>query len=144
MVVPGYFNNPEATEREFKAGYWKSGDLGIMDEKGYLRVIDRIKDVINRGGYKIFASEVENVLLGHPRPSSRSRSWRSLARCWASAFTPSSCCSHAVDDAELQRHCAELLTDYKVPEAFHRLENTLPRNANGKVLKRDLRQILAD
>ncbi len=52
--------------------------------------------------------------------------------------------SHAVDDAELQRHCAGLLTDYKVPEAFHRLENTLPRNANGKVLKRDLRRILAD
>ena len=66
MVVPGYFNNPEASEREFKAGYWKSGDLGIMDESGYLRVIDRIKDVINRGGYKIFASEVENVLLEHP------------------------------------------------------------------------------
>ena len=66
MVVPGYFNNPEATEREFKAGYWKSGDLGIMDEKGYLRIIDRIKDVINRGGYKIFASEVENILLDHP------------------------------------------------------------------------------
>ena len=66
MVVPGYFNNPEATEREFKAGYWKSGDLGIMDEKGYLRIIDRIKDVINRGGYKIFASEVENTLLDHP------------------------------------------------------------------------------
>jgi long-chain acyl-CoA synthetase len=66
MVVPGYFNNPEASEREFSAGYWKSGDLGIMDESGYLRVIDLIKDVINRGGYKIFASEVENVLLEHP------------------------------------------------------------------------------
>jgi long-chain acyl-CoA synthetase len=59
MVVPGYFNNREATGREFKAGYWKSGDLGIMDDKGYLQIIDRIKDVINRGGYKIFASEVE-------------------------------------------------------------------------------------
>src|SRR5580704_16349276 len=66
MVVPGYFNNREAAEREFVAGYWKSGDLGIMDEKGYLRVIDRIKDVINRGGFKIYASEVENVLLEHP------------------------------------------------------------------------------
>ena len=67
MVVPGYFNNPEATEREFKAGYWKSGDLGIMDEKGYLRIIDRIKDVINRGGFKIFASEVENILARSSR-----------------------------------------------------------------------------
>jgi hypothetical protein len=66
MVVPGYFNNPEATEREFVAGYWKSGDLGIMDEKGYLPVIDRVKDVINWGGFKIYASEIENVLLEHP------------------------------------------------------------------------------
>ena len=143
MVVPGYFNNPEATEREFKGGYWKSGDLGVMDEVGYLRVVDRIKDVINRGGYKIFASEVENVLLGceavvevavvaKPCPVLGER---------VHAFVV---LSHAVDDAELQRHCAELLTDYKVPEAFHRLENTLPRNANGKVLKRDLRRILAD
>ena len=142
MVVPGYFNNPEATEREFKAGYWKSGDLGVMDERGYLRVVDRIKDVINRGGYKIFASEVENVLLGHeavvevavvakPCPVLGER---------VHAFVV---LSHAVDDADLQRHCAELLTDYKVPEAFHRLESTLPRNANGKVLKRDLRRILA-
>jgi acyl-CoA synthetase (AMP-forming)/AMP-acid ligase II len=141
MVVPGYFNNPDATEREFRGGYWKSGDLGVMDESGYLRVVDRIKDVINRGGYKIFASEVENVLLGHeavvevavvakPCPVLGER---------VHAFVV---LSHAVDDAELQRHCAELLTDYKVPEAFHRLESTLPRNANGKILKRDLRRIL--
>ncbi len=114
-----------------------------MDEAGYLRVVDRIKDVINRGGYKIFASEVENALLGceavvevavvaKPCPVLGER---------VHAFVV---LSHAVDDAELQRHCAGLLTDYKVPEAFHRLENTLPRNANGKVLKRDLRRILAD
>ncbi len=142
MVVPGYFNNPEASEREFKAGYWKSGDLGIMDESGYLRVIDRIKDVINRGGYKIFASEVENVLLEHPAVVEV-------------AVVPKPCpvlgervhafvvLRAAVEEPELQRHCAVSLSDYKVPEAFHRVEGTLPRNANGKVLKRDMRLILA-
>ena len=141
MVVPGYFNNPEATEREFKAGYWKSGDLGIMDEKGYLRIIDRIKDVINRGGFKIFASEVENILLDHPavveaavvaKPcpvlGERVHAFVVLRR--------------KVEDQELTRYCAKVLSDYKVPEVFHRLEQTLPRNANGKVLKRDLRQSL--
>jgi len=142
MIVPGYFNNPEASEREFRGGYWKSGDLGIMDKHGYLRVIDRIKDVINRGGYKIFASEVENVLLEHPAVVEV-------------AVAPKPCpvlgervhafvvLRESVEDAELQRHCAEFLADYKVPEAFHRLEGALPRNANGKVLKRELRQILA-
>jgi O-succinylbenzoic acid--CoA ligase len=142
MVVPGYWDNPEATEREFKAGYWKSGDLGVMDDQGYLRVIDRIKDVINRGGYKIFASEVENVLLDHravveaavvakPCPILGER---------VHAFIV---VRHPVEDDELTKYCTKLLSDYKVPEAFHRVEVTLPRNANGKVLKRDLREQLA-
>ncbi len=141
MVVPGYFNNPEATEREFKAGYWKSGDLGVMDEKGYLRVVDRIKDVINRGGYKIFASEVENVLLDHPAVVEAAVVAKPCPVLGerVHAFVV---LRDATEDAELQRHCADVLSDYKIPEAFHRLEGTLPRNANGKVLKRDLRQIL--
>ena len=141
MVAPGYFNNTQATEREFVAGYWKSGDLGIMDEKGYLRVIDRIKDVINRGGFKIYASEVENVLLEHPavvevavvaKPcpvlGERVHAFVVLRR--------------AVEEGELQRHCADVLSDYKVPETVRSLEGMLPRNANGKVLKRELRAIL--
>ncbi len=141
MVVPGYFNNPEATEREFKAGYWKSGDLGIMDAQGYLRIIDRIKDVINRGGYKIFASEVENVLLDHPavvEVAVVAKPCPVLGE-RVHAFVV---LRQTVPDDELAQYCANVLSDYKVPEAFHRLEQTLPRNANGKVLKRDLRQSL--
>jgi O-succinylbenzoic acid--CoA ligase len=142
MVTPGYFNNPEATEREFVAGYWKSGDLGIMDERGYLRVIDRIKDVINRGGFKIYASEVENLLLEHPavvEVAVVAKPCPVLGE-RVHAFVV---LRHAIEEAELQRHCANVLADYKVPETFRRLEGTLPRNANGKVLKRSLREILA-
>jgi long-chain acyl-CoA synthetase len=141
MVAPGYFNNPEATEREFKAGYWKSGDLGVMDDKGYLQIIDRIKDVINRGGYKIFASEVENILLDHPAVVEAAVVAKPCPVLGerVHAFVV---LRHAIEDEDLTRHCANVLSDYKVPETFHRLENTLPRNANGKVLKRDLRQNL--
>jgi O-succinylbenzoic acid--CoA ligase len=141
MVVPGYFNNAQATEREFIAGYWKSGDLGIMDAKGFLRVIDRIKDVINRGGFKIYASEVENVLLEHPavvEVAVVAKPCPVLGE-RVHAFVV---LRDAVEEAELQRHVADLLSDYKVPETFHRLEVTLPRNANGKVLKRELREVL--
>jgi long-chain acyl-CoA synthetase len=139
MVVPGYFNNTEATEREFKAGYWKSGDLGIMDNHGYLRIIDRIKDVINRGGYKIFASEVENILLDHPAVVEAAVVAKPCPVLGerVHAFVV---LRHAIEDQELTHFCANLLSDYKVPEAFHRLDGTLPRNANGKVLKRDLRK----
>ena len=125
----------QATEREFIAGYWKSGDLGIMDEKGYLRVIDRIKDVINRGGFKIYASEVENVLLEHPavvEVAVVAKPCPVLGE-RVHAFVV---LRDAVEEAELQRHCADVLSDYKVPETFRRLEGALPRNANGKVLKR--------
>ncbi|MFO1349818.1 MAG: AMP-binding protein [Gammaproteobacteria bacterium] len=50
MVVPGYWNNPEATAASFIGGFWRSGDIGVLDEHGYLRVFDRKKDLINRGG----------------------------------------------------------------------------------------------
>ncbi|MEZ5664442.1 MAG: class I adenylate-forming enzyme family protein [Burkholderiaceae bacterium] len=66
MVVAGYWNNPEATAREFTAGWWHSGDLGSIDSQGYVRVFDRKKDMLNRGGYKIFSVEVENVLARMP------------------------------------------------------------------------------
>jgi len=142
MVVPGYWANPEATEREFKAGYWKSGDLGIMDEHGYLRVIDRIKDVINRGGYKIFASEVENILLDHPAVIEVAVVAKPCPVLGERVHAFVVLRDETTSDDELARHCARQLSDYKVPEAFYRYENTLPRNANGKILKRELRQRL--
>ena len=142
MVVPGYVNNPAATQREVVAGFWKSGDLGMMDVDGYIRVVDRIKDVINRGGYKIFASEVEDVLLTHPaivEAAVVAKPCPVLGE-RVHAFVVAKA---EVEDAALQALCAQRLSDYKVPEAFHRVASTLPRNANGKVLKRDLRGRLA-
>ncbi|HVC17557.1 MAG TPA: fatty acid--CoA ligase family protein, partial [Rhodanobacter sp.] len=142
MVVPGYWGNPDATEREFKAGYWKSGDLGVMDEQGYLRVIDRIKDVINRGGYKIYASEVENVLLDHPAVVEVAVVSKPCPVLGERVHAFVVLRDEVTNSDDLTRHCARLLSDYKVPEAFYRIEATLPRNANGKILKRDLRQRL--
>ncbi len=65
-VVPGYFANDAATREAFVAGFWRSGDIGALDRAGDLRVFDRLKDMINRAGYKIFSAEVENVLCHHP------------------------------------------------------------------------------
>jgi O-succinylbenzoic acid--CoA ligase len=142
MVVPGYWANPEATAREFKGGYWKSGDLGLIDEQGYLRVVDRIKDVINRGGYKIFASEVENVLLDHPSVIEAAVVSKPCPVLGERVHAFVVLCREETTDDELWRHCARRLADYKVPETFFRVELALPRNANGKVLKRELCQRL--
>ena len=70
MVVPGYWANPEATAASFTAGYWHSGDLGSVDAQGFVRVFDRKKDMLNRGGYKIYSVEVENVLMAVREPPS--------------------------------------------------------------------------
>ena len=64
MVVPGYWANPEATAASFTAGHWHSGDLGSVDADGWVRVFDRKKDMLNRGGYKVYSVEVENTLVG--------------------------------------------------------------------------------
>ena len=105
---------------------------------GYVRVFDRKKDMINRGGYKIYSVEVENALMSFPAWSRRRWS-ASPARCWASACTRSSLRTPGVQPADLKRHCARLLADYKVPETFTLRDQPLPRNANGKLLKRSLR-----
>ena len=64
MVVPGYWQRDDATRTEFAAGYWKSGDIGSIDADGFVRIVDRKKDMINRGGFKIYPAELENALAG--------------------------------------------------------------------------------
>lgn len=142
MVVPGYWRNPEATAREFTAGYWHSGDVGMKDADGFVRVFDRVKDMLNRGGYKIFSVEVENVLAAHdgvlesaivakPCPVLGER---------VHAFVSRRRSDVSVD--ELRHFCAARLADYKVPESFTLVDEPLPRNANGKLMKRILREKL--
>lgn len=140
MVVSGYWNNPAANAREFVGPYWKSGDIGSMDGDGFIQIIDRKKDLINRGGYKVYASEVENLLLSHvgvkevavvgkPCPVLGER---------VHAFV---IVTEGTLDSDLTAYCRGKIADYKCPEQYHVVQS-LPRNANGKVLKRDLRDRL--
>ncbi len=142
MTVPGYWRNAEATAREFTAGYWHSGDVGSKDAQGFVRVFDRVKDMLNRGGYKVYSVEVENVLAGHdgvlesaivakPCPVLGERVHAFISRR-----------RHDVTAEELRSFCAARLADYKVPESYTLLDEPLPRNANGKLMKRTLRERL--
>jgi len=139
MVVPGYWDNPEATAREFIAGYWKSGDIGSIDAQGYVRVFDRKKDMINRGGYKVYSAEVESVLVAHPAileaalvgvpdPVLGEKTHAHIVA------------QGALDAEEVRRHVAATLADYKVPDFVSLRSEPLPRNPNGKVLKRLLHE----
>src|SRR5215470_17804362 len=141
-VIKGYWNNPKATAESFTGGFWHSGDLGSVDADNFVRVFDRQKDMINRGGLKIYSAEVESVLAGHD----------SVVE---SAIIAKPCpvlgervhavvvIRESVERKTLQAWCAERLSDYKVPETIDLLTEPLPRNPNGKVIKRQLREGLA-
>ncbi len=139
MVVPGYWAHPEATAASFTAGYWHSGDLGSVDAQGYVRIFDRKKDMLNRGGFKIYSVEVENVLMAWPGVVEAAVIGVPCPvlgeRVHAAVFAP----GVEADDAGLRAHCAAFLADYKVPETIAWRSDALPRNANGKVMKRLLR-----
>lgn len=143
MVVPGYWDNPEATASGFRNGFWKSGDIGTLDANGFLQVHDRQKDMINRGGYKVFSVEVENCLMGHPDVQEAATvgvpcpvlGERTHAFVW-----PAPGVAHNGLQARLSAWCQARLADYKVPDHWTWLDQPLPRNANGKVVKTVLRQ----
>jgi O-succinylbenzoic acid--CoA ligase len=143
MVVRGYWDDPVATAREFTAGWWHSGDLGSVDAEGFVRVFDRKKDMLNRGGYKIYSVEVENLIaampgvveagvVGRPCPVLGER-----VHAFVHVDDPS------ITVEAIRAYCAERLADYKVPETVTLSDGPLPRNPNGKLLKRVLRESLA-
>ncbi|WP_303730033.1 class I adenylate-forming enzyme family protein [Paracoccus solventivorans] len=142
MVIPGYWNRPEANALDFVGGFWRSGDIGEMTADGYLRIHDRKKDLVNRGGYKIFSAEVENVLLMHEHVVEAAVIGRPDPVLGERVHAFVSLDDSTVSERVLKQLCAQELADYKVPESFTLLATPLPRNANGKVLKGELRQML--
>ena len=142
QVIRGYWNNPKATAESFTGGFWHSGDLGAIDAQNFVRVFDRQKDMINRGGLKIYSAEVESVLAAHPAVVE-------------SAILAKPCpvlgervhavivVREEVSGEALRAFCAKRLSDYKVPETVVLTTEALPRNANGKVMKRQLREALS-
>ncbi len=144
MVVPGYWRNAEATKREFCGGYWRSGDIGSIDAEGFVRILDRKKDVINRGGYKIFCVQVENALAEHPQVIESALVGVPCAvlgervHAFVCVRDPDASTSPVAFNA----FCASRMADYAVPETWTIGTEPLPRNLNGKIMKRALRQSL--
>lgn len=142
MTVPGYWNNPEKTAQEFQDGYWKSGDMGSRDAQGFFRLHDRKKDMIIRGGYNIYSTEIEDTLTAH----------KAVMEC-AAVGRPDPVlgeklhvfvCSNDpnLDADAVKAHCAAHLADYKTPDFVTFCDEPLPRNANGKVIKKALREMV--
>lgn len=138
MVVQGYWNNEEANQSSFENGFWKSGDIASIDDDGFVYIMDRKKDMINRGGEKIFSIEVENMLYDHPAVLEA-----------AVVGIPDEVFGEQVkayivlkEDAEaseedLKMFLRKKLADYKVPKYIDFIDE-LPRNPGGKILKNRL------
>jgi acyl-CoA synthetase (AMP-forming)/AMP-acid ligase II len=138
-VIKGYWNNPKATAESFTGGYWHSGDLGSIDAQNFVRVFDRQKDMINRGGLKIYSAEVESVLAAHPGVVESAVIAKPCPVLGERVHAVVVTRGGDVTDEALRAWCAERLSDYKVPETVALTAEPLPRNANGKVVKKQLR-----
>ncbi|MFL0413833.1 class I adenylate-forming enzyme family protein [Sphingomonas sp. 179-I 2A4 NHS] len=145
MIVKGYWNKPEATAATFVDGWVRTGDLARLDEEGFCFIVDRAKDMVIRGGENIYSSEVENCLYDHPAVTDCALigiPHRTLGEEPAAVvhLAPGTSAS----EAELQAWVRDRLAAFKVPVAIRFCDEMLPRNANGKILKRDLKAYFED
>lgn len=138
MVIKEYWNNKEANITSFSDGYWKSGDIAYIDQDGFVYIMDRIKEMINRGGEKIYSIEIENVLYSHPKVLEASVVGikDEMFGEEVKAFIVKRPEEELTED-EILRYARKHLSDYKIPKSVEFIEE-LPRNPGGKILKRRL------
>jgi steroid-24-oyl-CoA synthetase len=144
-VVRGYWNRPAETSEAFTDGWFHTGDLGYIDADGYVYVVDRLKDVVIRGGENVYCAEVENVLFQHPAVFDAAVIGLPdpvLGEEVAAVIQPRPGTGADADD--IRAFAAARLAAFKVPARVVLRDEPLPRNAVGKVLKRELRGQLAD
>lgn len=139
-VVKGYKDAPEETASEFENGFWKSGDLGYVDDKGYYYIVDRKKDMIITGGFNVYAVEVENTINAHPAVSNSviigipHEEWGEIVH--AEIVLKD---GNKVSEQEIIDFSAAKLSKYKVPKSI-KFVDELPTSTVGKVLRRYVKE----
>jgi len=143
-LIRGYWNRPEATAETIVDGWLRSGDLGRVDEDGFLYVEDRVKDMVLRGGENVYCAEVEAAIYEHPAVYEvavfglpHPRLGEEVA---AMVYLRP---GQELGEDALRAHVAERLAGFKVPTVIAWASEALPRNASGKILKREIRDALA-
>ena len=138
-VMKGYYQRPEATAEAIVDGWFRSGDVGVVDADGYYTIVDRKKDMIIRGGFNVYPREIEEVLYAHPAVGeaavigvphdSHGEEVKAVV-----AWKP----GHSATADELVAYCKERLAAYKYPRIIE-IRDALPKGPTGKILKRELR-----
>lgn len=142
-VMKGYYKRPEATAEAIRGGWFHSGDLGRQDEEGAFYVVDRVKDMIIRGGFNVYPREIEELLYGHPAVAEAAvvgvpdpalgEEIKAVV-----ALKP----GQSATEQELIDYCKERLAAYKYPRSIE-FRESLPKTATGKILKRELKSAQA-
>ena len=134
-----YHGNPEATARAFTGGWFHTGDLGYFDSDGFLFIVDRIKDLIIRGGYNVYPREVEEVIYAHPAVAEAAVIGVPDARLGEEVHAVVAVkAGRTVTEAELIEFVRQKLAAYKYPRTVE-FRDALPKGPSGKVLKKELR-----
>lgn len=142
-VTKGYYNREDATEAAFDKGWFKTGDIGYLDEDGFLFVVDRRSDLIISGGENIYPAEIEAVLVKHPNvfeagvTGIKDEKWGQVPVAFVVIH------SETILIEELIEHCKKYLATYKMPKRIY-IVNELPRNGANKLLRRNLLQLIIE
>ena len=130
-VIRGYENNPEANAVSFVDGWFRTGDQGYLDADGYLHLVARIKELINRGGEKISPREIDEILLAHPAVA-EAVCFGVPHATWGEEVAAAVVVREPVAEEDLLAYCRERLADYKAPKKIH-VTDAIPRTATGKI-----------
>lgn len=135
-VIDGYVDNPKANAASFRDGWFRTGDLGTLTEGGYLSIVGRIKEMINRGGEKIAPREIDEALLLHPAVA-EAVAYGAPDPKYGEVVHAAVVTNGALDQRELRSHCGGLLAAFKVPDRFTVLDE-IPKGPTGKVQRNTL------
>jgi acyl-CoA synthetase (AMP-forming)/AMP-acid ligase II len=135
-VIDGYENNPEANATSFTNGWFRTGDQGMLDSEGYLQLLARIKELINRGGEKISPREIDEVLLTHPAIG-EAVAFGVPHATWGEEVAAAVVLKGDASEADLMGFCKERLADFKRPKKIH-IVTQIPRTATGKIQRKNV------
>ena len=140
-ITKGYLNNPEETKNAFWGDWFRSGDIGVVDENGYLYIVDRLKDMIITGGENVYSREVEEILYGRPEVMECAVVGlpdKEYGERVTAFIIPQK--GQQIEQEALKVYLKSLLTDFKVPKEYISVDE-LPKNNAGKVLKREIKKL---
>ena len=142
QVMQGYWNHPEETAKAFTADGWlRTGDMGVMDERGSIRITDRKKDMIVVSGFKVFPNEIEDVLTLHPGVQEAAAVGVRDERSGEAVKVVVVRSDPDLTEADVLAHCKQHLTGYKMPRVVAFRSEPLPKTNIGKILRRELRDV---